>query len=494
MIETIWKMGVQAGFLILLVLLIRVFLKKYSKLYSYLLWMLVLVRLLCPLFLESSWSVQPDWVGDMRTVIQPDLSGNMQTVFQPDLDGDMQAVSQPDSDGKVQAVSQPMISSKTGSEDTTAELTGHAIAEAKSERTPMQIWKLLQWIWAVGAVCTACYFLFRYIKIRKQVKTAIWEKGRIWRCEGITSPFVMGVISPKIYMPYTLSDEDFSYILQHEQMHIRHKDSVVRLAGMAALCLHWWNPLVWYGIHKMNQDMEMFCDEAVLDDLSKKERKRYARLLLNFSMKQSGYPAVLSFGESNTELRICHILEKKAKKWNVSVLVAIAICGMAAVFFIVPAPKEALATDHTPDKALATNYTPDKASYSQDIYMTCGITQGEAEVFIEELIDAVKKNEREKVSEMLVYPSVVEIGAEKIYVENSTEFLQYYDSIFTDSLKETLYRSVDAAIQFDYSGIFLGSGEIWIAKSGNNLRITALSNEEGAAVRYPTSSKSFYQR
>ncbi len=67
---------------------------------------------------------------------------------------------------------------------------------------------------------------------------------------------------------------------------------------------------------------------------------------------------------------------------------------------------------------------------------------------------------------MLVYPSVVEIGTEKMYVENSTEFLQYYDRIFTDSLKETLYRSEDAAIQFDYSGIFLGSGEIWIAKSG----------------------------
>ncbi len=480
MIETIWKMGVQAGFLILFVLLIRVFLKKYSKLYSYLLWMLVLVRLLCPLFLESSWSVQPDWVGDMQMVMQPDLDGDMQ------------------------AVSQSMISSETDSTDTTAELTGHATAEAKSERTPMQIWKLLQWIWAVGAVCTACYFLSRYIKIKKQVKTAIWETGRVWRCEGITSPFVMGVISPKIYMPYTLLDEDFSYILQHEQMHIRHKDSVVRLAGMAALCLHWWNPLVWYGIHKMNQDMEMFCDEAVLDDLPKKERKRYARLLLNFSMKQSGYPAVLSFGESNTELRICHILEKKAKKWNVSVLVAIAICGMAAVSFIVPAPKgalaadqtpdKALATDYTSDKALATDYTPDKAAYSQDIYMTCGITQGEAEVFTEELIDAVKKNEREKVSEMLVYPSVVEIGAEKIYVENSTKFLEYYDSIFTDSLKETLYHSVDAEIQYDYSGFFLGSGEIWIAKSGKNLRITALSNEEGAAVRYPTSSKSFYNR
>lgn len=164
MIETIWKMGVQAGFLILFVLLIRVFLKKYSKLYSYLLWMLVLVRLLCPLFLESSWSVQPDWVGDMQMVMQPDLDGDMQ------------------------AVSQSMISSETDSTDTTAELTGHATAGAKSERTPMQIWKLLQWIWAVGAVCTACYFLSRYIKIKKQVKTAIWETGRVWRCEGITSP------------------------------------------------------------------------------------------------------------------------------------------------------------------------------------------------------------------------------------------------------------------------------------------------------------------
>ena len=178
MIETIWKMGVQAGFLILLVLLIRVFLKKYSKLYSYLLWMLVLVRLLCPIFLESSWSVQPDWVGNMRTVIQPDSDGDIQAVSQADSDGKVQAVSEPDLSGNMQTVSQSMILSETGNTDTTAELTGHATAEAKSKRTPMQIWKLLQWIWAVGAVCTACYFLFRYIKIRKQVKTAIWEKGQ----------------------------------------------------------------------------------------------------------------------------------------------------------------------------------------------------------------------------------------------------------------------------------------------------------------------------
>lgn len=459
MVEMIWRMGLQAGILILVVLMMRVYLKKYSKVYSYLLWLLVLVRLLCPVFIESSWNLQPDWTG------------------------------------KMQAVSEPAASMEAGGEETTAEITADFVEENKAKETHAQklsdilhalaesgfLGRVMKCMWGAGVFGVALYFLSRYIKIKRQVRTAIWEKGRIWRCDGIESPFVIGALFPRIYMPYTVQGDSYQYILQHEQMHIRHGDWVIRLAGMLAICLHWWNPLVWYGIHKMNQDMEMFCDESVLADSPVKDRKIYAGILLNFSLKQSGYPAVLSFGESNTERRIVHILEKKKKKWRVSVLVSIVIFAMAATFFIVPG------------KTVAESSIPEKTTDNPEMYKVCGITQGEAEVFIEAFINAVKNDQREQVAQLVAYPRVVEVDGEKIYVENSTEFLQYYDSIFTGSLKETLYQCMDADIQYADSGIFLGDGEVWIAKSGENLYIISLSNEEGVSVRFPMSSKTFYE-
>lgn len=459
MIEMIWRMGLQAGILILLVLILRVYLKKYAKVYNYLLWLLVLVRLLCPVFIESSWSLQPDWAG------------------------------------KMQAVFKPAASVEAGGEETTAKIAADFVKENKAAETHAQklsdilqilteagfLRRIMKCIWGAGVLGVGLYFLSQYIKIKRQVRTAIWERGRLWRCDGIDSPFVMGVMFPKIYMPYTVQGDSYQYILQHEQMHIRHGDSVIRLAGMLAICLHWWNPLVWYGIQKMNQDMEMFCDESVLADSPVEDRKIYAGILLDFSLKQSGYPAVLSFGESDTERRVVHILEKKKKKWMVSVLVSIMVFALSAAFFTVP------------KKTVAESSIPEKTADNPEMYKVSGITQREAEAFIEEFINMVKKDQREQVSELVAYPRVVEVDGEKIYVENSTEFLQYYDSIFTDSLKETLYQCMDADIQYNDSGIFLGDGEVWIAKSGENLYITSLSNEEGVSVRFPMSSKTFYE-
>lgn len=459
MIDNIWRMGIQAGILILIVLVIRIYLKKYSKIYSYLLWMLVLVRLLCPVFVESDWSLQPDWTWKTDSVIKfAERGGNETTEI---------------------AVENILDYMREDKEEQDNAKKQFGFLNPLTESWPLM--GMIKCIWAAGAFSAAVYFLLKYIIIRRRVVTAIWERDRIWRCEGIDSPFVMGVIAPRIYIPYDMPDDTFQYILQHEQMHIRHKDPVVRLAGVMAVCLHWWNPLVWYGIHKMNQDMEMFCDESVMRDSPLEDRKIYADILLNFAMRQSGYPAALSFGESNTEQRVAHILQEKKIKWVVSVLVSAVIFAMSAIFFIVP------------KKALAENNVSNDIVEGQKMYEVCGISGKEAEAFIEIFIDAVRNDQRERVSELVDYPRVVEADGKKIYVENSKEFLEYYDSIFTASLKDTLYRCLDTDIQYNYSGIFLGNGEVWIVKSGDVMYITAISNEKGVSVRYPMGSKEFYQ-
>lgn len=472
MIENIWRMGIQAGILILIILVIRVYLKKYSKVYSYLLWILMLVRLLCPVFIESDWSLQPDWAWQM------DFAASL---AEPAEDWTAQVTAEPGKKNQAAAVT---VENTRKDMQGDKEKTGSAKKLSDILHTDTKSWTILgvmKCIWGAGVFGVAVYFLLQYIKIRRQVVTAIWESGRIWRCEGIDSPFVMGVLIPKIYMPYGMPENAFQYILQHEQMHIRHKDPVIRLAGVTAVCLHWWNPLVWYGIHKMNQDMEMFCDESVMKDASIADKKIYADILLDFAMKQSGYPAVLAFGESNTEQRVAHVLKERRTKWVASVLVPVVVFVMSVTFFIVP------------KKALAENNTSYETVESQKMYEVCGISQNEAEAFMEGFMDAVRSDKREKVAELVDYPRVVKVDGEKIYVENSTAFLEHYDRIFTDSLKSTLYQCLDTDMQYNDSGIFLGDGEVWIAKSGDALRITSISNAEGVSVRYPMSSKGFYQ-
>lgn len=146
----------------------------------------------------------------------------------------------------------------------------------------------------------------------------------------------MGIRKPKIYLPFSISGEEKKYILRHERAHIAHHDPLVRLLGTAAIVLHWWNPFVWYGIYKMNQDMEMYCDETALKKALPEEKKEYSKILLAFAVKQSGLAVVLSFGESNTEIRIKNVLKKKRNSMMIAgaVIVVVLLCTIA--FLTVP--------------------------------------------------------------------------------------------------------------------------------------------------------------
>lgn len=167
-------------------------------------------------------------------------------------------------------------------------------------------------LYLAGVCLVSGYFLIRNLRIRRQLCPAVREMKNIWSCENISSAFVAGLIRPRIFLPYGLEGTERWYVVLHEKMHIRHGDPWVCVLGTAALCLHWWNPLVWYGIFKMYEDMEMYCDEAVVKECASPERKIYADVLLRLSARQSGVPGP-GFGISHTERRIRNLLEKKKK-------------------------------------------------------------------------------------------------------------------------------------------------------------------------------------
>lgn len=462
MIENIWKVGMQASVLILIILVVRMCLIRYSKLYSYLLWIFVLVRLLCPVFIESSWSVQPNWAWQEGYVA-----------------GDKESARQSKTAGLAEGER-----SLDGNEESALHFM--------DMRTAFPMLKgILKYIWAAGVLCAAVCFLLQYIRMKRLVATAVREGDGIWRCEKIASPFVMGLFVPRIYMPYDISERAFDIALRHERTHIRHMDPVVRIAGMLSVCLHWWNPFIWYGIRKMNQDMEMFCDESVLAASPMGDRKAYADILLHAAIAQSGYSAVLPFGESNTEKRITNILNRKRESWAIPVLASVAVFVLAAILFITP--KKALAEADSVQAAAEIDISKETAQ-SKKMHDICGIYQGEAEIFWEELRDALENDERERAAKLIAYPKVMETGAESIYLENEKDFLEYYDMIFTESFKKFLSRSLYGDMQYNDSGIFLGNGEIWIAKSEDAICIAAISNAAGVWVHVPNRSKSYYQQ
>ena len=162
---------------------------------------------------------------------------------------------------------------------------------------------------------TLFYSLVSLLRLRKKLKGAVREQKNIFRLPGKGTPFVYGLIRPRIYLPEVLGKTEQEYILLHERIHIRRGDHIFRLLAWLALCLHWFNPLVWLAFSLSGRDMEVSCDEAVLQKLGSGVKKEYSASLLNLAAGErivKGIP--LTFGESDTGSRIKHVLRYKKPK------------------------------------------------------------------------------------------------------------------------------------------------------------------------------------
>lgn len=288
MVENLWRMSIYGTVLILVVLAVRLFLQKYPKVYSYSLWITVLIRLLCPVFLTGSYSFQPD----LKNI--PYMYVYEQT-----------------DDGQRILPYENGTASDTWRQAAAAWQTEYPV-EAQRAGTLSRM-QLIRVVYLSGVCITAAVFLAQLLRLKKRISAAVLDEKNIWLCDEISSAFVMGVIRPRIYLPCSLTAAERWYVVRHEETHIRHGDPWMQVCGTAACCLHWWNPFVWYAVYKLHQDMEMCCDEDVMEEASLPERKTYAAILLNQSVKQSGLKP-LAFNESNTEKRVRNILNGRKKR------------------------------------------------------------------------------------------------------------------------------------------------------------------------------------
>ncbi|MDE7298695.1 MAG: hypothetical protein K2N94_07680, partial [Lachnospiraceae bacterium] len=375
-IYMLWCMSFQACILIIIVLAARQLLKRYSGLYTRLLWLLVTARLLCPVFIETDFSLLPELSapsgatgtageaengdkGSQNAFIAalPAARQLADGVMQQFFPGTAKLQFSTDPGMPLSAdIAKPQVSSDAGDRQLSG---GSHTSGAQNIRTPLPAQQpvqggilpdavllpgkqklsfsaLLPALYLLGVIVTAFVFSSQFFLLKRRISTAVCENGNVWLCENITSPFVVGIFRPRIILPYHIKPEAKVHVLSHEQTHIRHCDPALHFSGLLCLCLHWWNPFVWLAVHRMNQDMEMFCDESTLRLAAVSQRKDYAKTLLSFAEQQSSLHAGPAFGESNTERRIKNIMKKRKKNFLVSGLVLLLVFFCSAAFMTVP--------------------------------------------------------------------------------------------------------------------------------------------------------------
>ena len=298
----ILNMSLTGSIVIAVVLLARLFLKRAPKIYSYALWAVVLFRLLCPLSITAGLSVLKPIPVTMRTT--PGVSS---IVYQPV----QQALSR---GGYVPAVQQQPVS------------------DQESEQAEMTALQIAAYVWLTGASVMAIYSVVQYLTLRHRLVGAAPYREEIYLADHITTPFVLGVLRPKVYLPSETPEGERAFIIAHERHHIRRHDPLWKLLGYAALCLHWFNPLVWLAFALAGKDMEMSCDEAVIRLLGENVRAEYSQALLRLATHKqiiTGMP--LAFGEGDTKGRVLNMARwKKPKVWVSVLCVALCLVILAA--------------------------------------------------------------------------------------------------------------------------------------------------------------------
>lgn len=293
------NMSITSTYVILFIIIIRFFLKKAPKIYSYSLWSVVLLRLTIPFSFHSVFSL-------IRFNTKP-------------IPADIIYTQTPQINSGITAIDRVVNSSLP------IPVTGTSV-------NPMQIWiGLGETIWILGLVGLVIYSIVTTIRLYKRLKPSVNTSNNIYESTSIESPFVFGLINPRIYLPKDLSEMEREYIIKHEETHIERNDHIIKFIAFIVVSIHWFNPLVWLAFFLMTEDMELSCDEKVIKELGNGIKKDYSNSLLSLSTGRriiGGSP--IAFGENNTKGRIKNVLNyKKPEFWvsivGIVVLVAVSI-------------------------------------------------------------------------------------------------------------------------------------------------------------------------
>ena len=299
------NLSISASWLVLAVLALRLVSKRSPKWMNVLLWGIVALRLMLPFSIESALSLIP----------------SAETV----------------SPAAVQFDPAPTITSGVSVIDNAVNsaLSEHFAAVPTASVNPLYVWtEIAGWVWLIGLGAMLLYALVSYLRLRRRVSVSLCVRENIYLCDAISSPFILGVVKPRIYLPSGLDEVQRQNVLAHEQAHLARRDHWWKPLGFALLAVYWFNPVLWLAYTLLCRDIELACDERVIRTMDESAVKTYSTVLLACSMpRKAVITCPLAFGEVGVKERVRNALHyKKPAFWVVAA--SVAVCVVVAVCFL----------------------------------------------------------------------------------------------------------------------------------------------------------------
>ena len=305
------NLSISASWLVLAVLVLRLISKRSPKWVNVLLWGIVALRLVLPFSIESAVSLIP----------------SAETV----------------SPAAVQFDPAPTITSGVSVIDNAVNpsLSEHFAAVPTASVNPLYVWtEIAGWVWLIGLGAMLLYALVSYLRLRRRVSVSLPIQDHIYLCDAISSPFILGVVKPHIYLPSGLDEVQRQNVLAHEQAHLTRRDHWWKPLGFALLAVYWFNPVLWLAYTLLCRDIELACDERVIRTMDESAVKTYSTVLLACSMpRKAVITCPLAFGEVGVKERVRNALRyKKPAFWVVAA--SVAVCVVVAVCFLTNPPTD----------------------------------------------------------------------------------------------------------------------------------------------------------
>ena len=305
------NLSISASWLVLAVLVLRLVSKRSPKWMNVLLWGIVALRLVLPFSIESALSLIP----------------SAETV----------------SPAAVQFDPAPTITSGVSVIDNAVNpsLSEHFSAVPTASVNPLYVWtEIAGWVWLIGLGAMLLYALVSYLRLRRRVSVSLPIQDHIYLCDAISSPFILGVVKPRIYLPSGLDEVQRQNVLAHEQAHLARRDHWWKPLGFALLAVYWFNPVLWLAYTLLCRDIELACDERVIRTMDESAVKTYSTVLLACSMpRKAVITCPLAFGEVGVKERVKNALRyKKPAFWVVAA--SVAVCVVVAVCFLTNPPTD----------------------------------------------------------------------------------------------------------------------------------------------------------
>lgn len=412
----LFNLSVSATWLIAAVIIIRLALKKFAPRWTVcLLWAVVGLRLIIPFSIESELSLIPsvqtlnpdaiytsesvsDFVSEdiSETVSTEDISEDRadNSANEPIIIPPIANIDKPDPEVSSGVTDQPQATPdkntpenkipdvipdkdyiQSGIKPVDDRLNG-AISSAVTEnpkKNPIKTFTNVGCIvWIVGMAVMGIFAAVNYLLLKRRVSESVPEENNVRRSEKVGSPFILGIIKPKIYLPFGLSSETEHHIIAHERAHIKRLDHLIKPFGYMLLTVYWFNPLVWIAYILLCRDIETACDEKVVEKMNAEERKAYASALLECGIKRSVIAACpVAFGEIGVKQRVKNALTyKKPMFWIIIIAVMLTVV-LSVLFLTGPSDNDADTSGNSSDATIeSSDEISDEVSEIEYVYDT----------------------------------------------------------------------------------------------------------------------------